>query len=127
MCKHDITRGPLGFPWTPSDQPTLYDEISANHSIGEESNEVEEDAFSSENEIDGSDETDIPTEVVRSLVISDGHNIGNGYGLDNDGTIVRVGAAEGTSLIEDEGMVELGRGHCVKTGSKRYGGEWEGH
>jgi len=40
------------------------------------------------------------------------------YGLDNDGTIVRVGTAEGTSLIEDKGMVELWRGHCVKTGSK---------
>jgi hypothetical protein len=111
----------------PRTNPTLYDEISANCSIGEESNEIEEDAFSPENEIDGSDETDIPTEVVRSLVVSDGRNIGDGYGLDNDGTIVRVGAAEGTSLIEDKGMVELGRGHRVKTGSKRYKGEWEGH
>jgi len=48
----------------PQTNPTLYDEISANRSIGEESNEVEEDTFSPENEIDGSDETDIPTEVV---------------------------------------------------------------
>jgi hypothetical protein len=111
----------------PQTNPTLYDEISANYSVGEESNEVEEDAFSPENKIDGSDETDIPTEVVRSLVVSDGRNIGDGYGLDNDGTIVRVGTAEGTSLIEDKGTVELGRGHRAKTGSKRYGGEWEGH
>jgi hypothetical protein len=48
----------------PRTNPTLYDEISANRSVGEE-NEVEEDAFSPENEIDGSDGTDIPTEVVR--------------------------------------------------------------
>ena len=47
----------------PQTNPTLYDEISANRSVGEE-NEVEEDTFSPENEIDGSDETDIPTEVV---------------------------------------------------------------
>ena len=47
-------------PWT---NPTLYDEISANGSVGEE-NEIEEDTFSPENKIDGSDETDIPTEVV---------------------------------------------------------------
>src|SRR6267378_2477418 len=102
----------------PRTNPTLYDEISANRSIGEE-NEVEEDTFSPENEIDGSDETDIPTEVVRSLVVSNGRNIGDGYGLDNDGTIVRVrvGTAEGTSLIEDKGTVELGRGHRAKTGS----------
>src|ERR1700722_4056228 len=104
-------------PWT---NPTLYDEISANRSVGEE-NEVEEDAFSPENGIDGSDETDIPTEVVQSLVVSNSCNIGN------DGTIVRVGTAEGTSLIEDKGTVELWRGHRAKTGSKRYGGEWEGH
>jgi hypothetical protein len=111
-------------PWT---NLTLYDEISANRSIGEESNKVEEDTFSPENEIDGSNEIDIPTEVVRSLVVSDGRNIGNGYGLDNNGTIVRVGTAEGTSLIEDKGAIELGRGHRAKTGSKRYRGEWEGH
>ena len=47
--------------------------------------------------------------------------------IDNDGTIVRVGTAEGTLLIEDKGMVELGQGHHTKTGSKRYRGEWEGH
>ena len=47
-------------PWT---NPTLYDKISANHSIGEESNKVE-DAFSLENEIDSSDGSEIPTEVV---------------------------------------------------------------
>ena len=111
----------------PRTNPTLYDEISANHSVGEESNKVEEDAFSPENEIDGSDGSEIPTEVVWLLVISDGRNIDDGYGLDNDGTIVRVGAAEGASLIEDKGMVELGWGHRVKTGSKRYGGDWEGH
>ena len=58
----------------------------------------------------------------KSLVVSDGRNIGDGYGLDNDGTIVRVGAAEGTSLIEDKGMVELGRGHRAKTGSTEVNG-----
>jgi hypothetical protein len=58
-----------------------------------------------------------------NLVISNGH----GYGLDNNGTIVRVGTAEGASLIEDNGTVELGQGHRVKTGSKRYGGDWEGY
>ena len=41
--------------------------------------------------------------------------------------VLRVGTAEGTSLIEDKGTVELGWGHRVKTGSKRYEGEWEGH
>ena len=111
----------------PRTNPTLYDEISANRSVGEETNEVEEDAFSPENEIDGSDGSEIPTEVVRSLVVSDGRTIDDGYGLDKDGTIVRVGAAEGASLIEDKGTVELGRGHRAKTGSKRYGGDWEGH
>ena len=82
----------------PRTNPTLYDKISANHSIGEESNKVEEDTFSPENEIHGSDATDIPTEVVRSLVVSNGRNIGDGYGLDNNGTIVRVGAAKGTLI-----------------------------
>ena len=111
-------------PWT---NPTLYDKISANCSIGEDRNEVEDKPFSPEKEIDGSDETDIPTEIVWSLVISNSCNIGDGYGLDNDGTIVRVGTAEGTLLIEDKGTVELGQGYHMKTGSKMYRGEWEGH
>jgi hypothetical protein len=62
-----------------------------------------------------------------SLVISDGHNIDDSYGLDNNGTIVKVGAAEGALLIEDNGTVELGQGHHTNTGSKRYGGDWEGY
>jgi len=44
----------------PRTNPTLYDEISANRSVGEESNEVEEDAFSPERRNDGSMKTDIP-------------------------------------------------------------------
>ena len=61
------------------------------------------------------------------MVISNSHNIDDSYGLDNDRTIVRVDAAKGALLIEDKGTVELGQGHCTKTGSKRYGGDWEGH
>jgi hypothetical protein len=43
---------------------------------------------------------------------------------------VRTGVAETKSTMEvitTELAVELGRGRRVKTESKRYGAEWEGH
>ena len=46
-------------------------------------------------------------------------------------SILRTGTAEGLEDIdgeeEDEADVELGCGHCTKTGSKHYGAEWEQH
>jgi hypothetical protein len=40
---------------------------------------------------------------------------------------VRTGVAETESTITAELAVELGRGRWMKTKSKRYGAEWDGH
>ena len=75
------------------------------------------------------DGSDIPLDVVQLAVITGTCNTGFVFG--DQGVILHTGTAEGLEDIdgeeEDEADVELGCGHCTKTGSKHYGAEWEQH
>ena len=57
----------------------------------------------------------------------------DGFRADEQVSIIRTGVAEAkesTGLAEVMAAlfpVELGRGRRAKTGSKKYGAEWEGH
>ena len=79
------------------------------------------------------DGCDIPINIVESVVMSEGIVAKNGFALDSEGSIVRTGIAEDVeAIIELEesnvaGPTELGRGRHTKTGSKRYGADWEEH
>ena len=65
--------------------------------------------------------------------MSDGSIGIEGFGTDESGNIIRMGAAEEfeSNAEEDEENVippaVLGRGHRSKTESKRYGTDWEEH
>lgn len=77
------------------------------------------------------DGSDVPLDVVRSLVTTGVCDAG--FLLDGAGGIVRTGAAEILEDVDEEGDLpaaldkQLGRGHRAKTGSTRYGAEWEEH
>jgi len=79
------------------------------------------------------DGCDIPVDVVQSVVMSEGIVAKNRFALDGEGNIVRTGIAEDVEeIIELEELevvksTELGRGHCAKTGSRKYGADWEEH
>jgi hypothetical protein len=75
------------------------------------------------------DSCDIPINIVRSTVMSDGVVSAEGFAIDDEGGIVRTGVAEETEGDEGENTspVELGRGHCARMGAKKYGAEWEEH
>jgi hypothetical protein len=113
----------------PVTNPALYHEITAgkaNESTGDD-----EPTFSPEAE-DGSD---IPIDVVRSVVIA-GRCVVDRYKIDEEGSIIRTGVAEDSEAEIDEANSEagvimlaanLGCGHRSKVGSKRYGADWEEH
>jgi len=79
------------------------------------------------------DGCDIPVDVVQSVVMSEGIVAKNGFALDSEGNIVRTGIAEDVEeIIELEELevvqsTELGRGRRAKTGSRKYGADWEEH
>ena len=113
----------------PKTNPKLYEEISADtthfHS-GEEPT-----FFTPDNDLD--DGCDIPIDVIRSTVMAGGSVVDEGFAIDDGGVVVQTGVAEELEAIEEAEkvgnnvLVELGRGRRVKIGSKKYGGEWEGH
>jgi hypothetical protein len=95
--------------------------------------EDDEPVFSAET--DQGDGSDIPIDVVRSVVMAEG-SVVDGYKLDEEGSIVRTGVAENEEQQagEDDAeasvivpAAELGRGRRVKIGSKRFNAEWEEH
>jgi hypothetical protein len=81
------------------------------------------------------DGCDIPVDVVQSVVMSEGIVAKNRFffALDGKGNIVRTGIAEDVEeIIELEELevvksTKLGHGHCAKTGSRKYGADWEEH
>ena len=93
--------------------------------------EDDEPVFSAET--DQGDGSDIPIDVVRSVVMAEGLVV-DGYKLDEESSIVRTGVAENEEqqASEDDAeasviAAELGRGRRVKIGSKRFNAEWEEH
>jgi hypothetical protein len=115
----------------PKTNSKLYDEITAGKNT--ESTAADEPEFSVETEADEGDGSDIPIDVVRLAVMSGGFVTIDGFRTDEQGSIIRTGVAEAkesTELAEVTAAlfpVELGRGRRAKTGSKKYGAEWEGH
>jgi hypothetical protein len=75
------------------------------------------------------DSCDIPIDIVRSAVMSDGVVSAEGFAIDDEGGIIRTGVAEETEGDEGENAspVELGRGRRARVGTKKYGAEWEEH
>ena len=73
--------------------------------------------------------SDIPLDVVQLAVITGTCDAGFIFG--DQGVILRTGTAERLEDVdgeeEDEADVELRCGRRTKTGSKRYGAEWEQH
>ena len=95
--------------------------------------EDDEPVFSAET--DQGDGSDIPIDVVRSVVMAEGLVV-DGYKLDEEGSILRTGVAENEEQQagEDDAeasvivpAAELGRGRRVKISSKRFNAEWEEH
>lgn len=89
--------------------------------------DLNEPAFSVDSPDDGSD---IPIDVVRSTVMSEGVVVDEGFAIDDHGAIIRTGVAEGLEEVEEVekvGPVVLGRGRRAKVGTTKYGAEWEEH
>lgn len=115
----------------PITNPSLHHEITGGKTSG--CTEDDEPVFSAET--DQGDGSDIPIDVVRSVVMAEG-SVVDGYKLDEEGSIVRTGVAENEEQQASEGdaegsdtepAAELGRGRRVKIGSKRFNAEWEEH
>lgn len=115
----------------PQTNPALYLEITgvagvaagANTMAGDEADFGDDDDLA---EIYGSD---IPVDAVIAHVLSAG-DIPAGFEAGENGSIVRGGMSEMTELEVEKEEVEvkvLGRGRREKTGSTRYGAEWEQH
>jgi hypothetical protein len=109
----------------PKTNPKLYEEISADTTHFHPGEEPA--FFTPDNDLD--DGCDIPIDVIRSTVMAGGSVVDEGFAIDDEGVVVRTGVAEELEAIEVDNNVpvELGRGRRVKIGSKKYGGEWEGH
>ena len=109
----------------PVTNPTLHQEISAGKTNTEDDLD-DEPTFSIEAP---DDSCDIPINIVRSAVMSDGVVSAEGFVIDDEGGIVRTGVAEETEWDEGENAspVELGRGRRARIGTKKYGAEWEEH
>jgi hypothetical protein len=109
----------------PVTNPTLHQEISTGKTNTKDDLD-DEPAFSIETP---DNSCDIPINIVRSTVMSDGVVSADGFAIDDEGGIIRTGVAEETE--GDEGAraspVELGRGRRTKTGTTKYGSEWEEH
>lgn len=117
----------------PKTNLALHLEISAGKTNADAGETSDEPAFSVETQDDSSD---IPIDVVRSVVMSEGVVLKEGFDIDDEGEIVRTGIAEDPEMeleVEkaDENValasVELGRGRRTKIESRKYGADWEEH
>jgi hypothetical protein len=113
----------------PITNPSIHHEITGGKTS--RCTEDDEPVFSAET--DQGDGSDIPIDVVRSVVMAEG-SVVDGYKLDEESSIVRTGVAENEEQQagEDDAeasviAAELGRGRRVKIGSKRFNDEWEEH
>jgi hypothetical protein len=109
----------------PITNPTLHQEISTGK-MNTEDDLDDEPTFSIEAP---NDSCDIPINIVRSAVMSDGVVSAEGFAIDDKGGIVRTLVAEETEGDEGENAspVELGCGRHAKIGTKKYGAKWEEH
>jgi formylmethanofuran dehydrogenase subunit A len=117
----------------PKTNPVLYLEISArktNTDAGKTSDEL---AFSIETQDDSSN---IPIDVVRSVVMSEDIVLKEGFNIDDEGEIVRTGIAEDPEIelevekVDENVMlasVELECGCWMKIESRKYRVDWEEH
>lgn len=114
----------------PHTNPSLYQEFSAGSQPLVQSPSYDEPAF-----LDADDEaSDIPIDIVRSVVMSEGTVAAEGYAINSQGGIARDGIAEDVEAAADVGNLvfaisedDLGRGRRAKRESKRYGDDWEGY
>jgi hypothetical protein len=70
------------------------------------------------------------SDTIQAVAVSQGSIAVNGFDIDDEGSIMRNGVAEAELTMKamvTELQVELGRGRRAKTGSRRYGPEWEGY
>jgi hypothetical protein len=114
----------------PTTNPTLYSEITRSE-VGDTMTDNEP-AFSAD--IQGEDDgCDIPVDIIRSVIMSEGSVVAEGFKIDDRGSIVRMGDVEefgGAGEKDEENElppVVLGRGHRAKIGSMRYDADWEEH
>jgi hypothetical protein len=117
----------------PNTNPVLHLEISARKTNTDAGETSDEPAFSVETQDNSSD---IPIDMVRSVVMSEGVVLKESFDIDNEGEIVRTGIAEDPEMeLEVEkadgnimlASVELGRGRRMKVESRKYGADWEKH
>jgi hypothetical protein len=114
----------------PTINPTLYHEITGDKTTETGTDVSDELPFSAE--IEGEDDgCDIPVNVIRSVIMSEGSVIVEGFWNNDGGCIVRMGNAENfEDSMEDENdlaPIVLGPGRHAKTGATRYGVDWEEH
>ena len=109
----------------PVTNPTLHHELSAGKTNTEDDVD-DEPTFPIETP---DDSCDIPINIVKSIVMSDGVVSAERFAIDHEGGIVRTGVAEETEGDEGENTspVELGHGRHARMGTKKYGTEWEEH
>src|SRR5882762_4901993 len=101
----------------PTTNPTLYQEITSG-----KTNEIMDDepVFSDEFEVDNVG-SDIPVDIIRSVIMSDGSIGIEGFGTDESSNIIRTGAAEEFQCNAEEDEENaippavLGRGCRSKT------------
>lgn len=116
----------------PHTNPSLYRELSAGRE-GIQSPSDDEPAFMDAGP-DLDEGSDIPIEIVRSVVMSEGCIAADGYAIDAQGVVIRNGIsedAEAAANIDNLAIsgleTDLGRGRRLKRESKRYGDDWEGY
>lgn len=128
----------------PTTNISLYHEITSQTATSQTVNlDDTEPDFGNDDETAIEEGSDIPVDVIVSHIVTG--NVGadaSGFMVGNDGVVVRNGAAEG---IDSDGQalanqllssarapvnevpIALGRGLRAKTGSNRYGADWEQH
>lgn len=101
----------------PTTNLTLHSEISAGKT-DVNAHDLNEPAFPVDAPNDGSD---IPIDVVRSAVMSEGVIVDESFEIDDHGAIFRTGVAKGLEeieAVENIGPVVLGRGRRQKLGQR---------
>ena len=74
------------------------------------------------------DGSDVPVAVIQTVVVSGGSVVAVRFRIREGGNVVRMEELEGHADEENDLLlVVLGRGRRVKTGSTRYGADWEEH
>ncbi|KAF7969543.1 hypothetical protein HWV62_26941 [Athelia sp. TMB] len=117
----------------PHTNSSLHQELSAGRQTLIQSLSDDEPAFlEAGGDID--EGSDIPVDIVRSVVMSEGTVAAKGYTINTQGSIIRDGIAEDAedaadvvNLVVAGSEAELGHRRQVRRESKRYSDDWEGY